>query len=245
MFTWTPDMVAFMRDAADFGGFHRELADTLARLLGEREHICDAGCGTGELACALAERYPRVTAVDISPLAAMQARARAAQLRLKNIEVIQGDILSSEPGAAPYDAMTFCFFGSIEEILKIGAAQCRGTLAAVMKDYPNHRFSIGTQPLRGHTAALAAMQLDELGIAYRLEHLTLEMGQPFRSVSDAVRFFKIYSRDENPEDITPEAVAQRLRKTGRTDFPLYLPGERKMGILLIETDNLTDRRTAE
>lgn len=244
MFTWTPDMVAFMRDADSFGGFHHELADALARLLGKRTHICDAGCGTGELACALAARYPRVTAVDISPLATTQARTRTAQLGLENVNVVQEDILVCSP-EAPYDAMTFCFFGSIEEILKIGAAQCRGTLAAVMKDYPNHRFSIGTQPLRGHTAALAATRLEELEIAYRLEHLTLEMGQPFRSVSDAVRFFKIYSRDENPEKITPEAVAQRLRKTGRTDFPLYLPGERKMGILLIETDNLTDRRMAE
>lgn len=238
MFKWTPEMIGFMRDADGYGDFHRALARHLTDLLGPRTHVCDAGCGTGELACELARHCASVTAVDISGLAIHQLRLSADARGLRNLHAVCGDIADCAP-ETPYDAMTFCFFGSVEEILKTGAAQCRGTLAVVMKDYPNHRFSIGTQPLRGHTAPLAAARLEALGVPFRLAHLTLEMGQPFRTLADAVRFFRIYSRDENPDEITPEQVERRLLRTGRPDFPYYLPGERRMGIFQIETDSLT------
>lgn len=239
MFRWTDEMIAFMRDADAYGDFHRALAEALAQLIGKRQHVCDAGCGTGALACALARLYPHVTAVDISPDAAAYVKKSAAALGLENLDVVCGDI-GANPPKTPYDAMTFCFFGSVDEILRIGAAQCRGMVAIVMKDYVNHRFSIGKQPLRGHTAAGAQARLDALGVSYRLEHLSLEMGQPFRTLDDAVRFFQIYSRDEDPALITPEHVAARLVRTGRADFPLYLSGRRQMGIFLIETDNIRE-----
>ncbi len=239
MFRWTDEMIAFMRDADAYGDFHRALAEALAQLLGKRKHVCDAGCGTGALACALARLYPQVTAVDISPDAAACVKKSAAEAKVKNLNVVCGDIAANPP-KTPYDAMTFCFFGSIEEILRIGAAQCRGRLAVVMKDYVNHRFSIGKQPLRGHTAVAAQAQLDELGVPYRLERLSLEMGQPFRTLDEAVRFFKIYSRDEDPTLITPERVAARLVQTGRADFPLYLSGRRQMGVFLIESENIRE-----
>lgn len=239
MFRWTEEMIAFMRDADGYSDFHARLAAQLAQLLGARAHVCDAGCGTGALACALAQLYPRVTAVDLSPDAAAYVQKSAETLALCNLRVICGDIAACPPETA-YDAMTFCFFGRIEEILRIGAAQCQGRLAVVMKDYVHHRFSMEKKPLHGHTAQLAAQELDRLGVPYRLSRLHLEMGQPFRTLADAVRFFQIYSRDDDPSQITPERVAARLQQTGRTDFPLYLSGERKMGIFLIETENIRE-----
>jgi len=63
--------------------------------------ILDLGCGTGDLAIALAERGHRVLGVDFSPPAIDTARARAAAAlppeRLAQLEFRVGDAL--RPGA--------------------------------------------------------------------------------------------------------------------------------------------------
>ena len=66
MFRWTDDMVRFMRDAAGFGSYQTELAGWICSQIPQARHVCDAGCGLGFLALQLAQRYPRVTAADIS-----------------------------------------------------------------------------------------------------------------------------------------------------------------------------------
>lgn len=55
-----------------------------------------------------------------------------------------------------------------------------------------------------------------------------DMGQPLRSLDDAVRFFEIYSKDA-PGTITRETVLPRLRETGDDVFPYYLPQEKAAG----------------
>ena len=55
---------------------------------------------------------------------------------------------------------------------------------------------------------------------------------------EAVRFFRIYSRDETPGAITPEAVLPRLRRTEDVQYPYYLPQTKRLGILTIRMEDL-------
>ena len=51
-------------------------------------------------------------------------------------------------------------------------------------------------------------------------------------------FFRIYSRDETPGAITPEAVLARLRRTDDVRYPYYLPQTKRLGILTIRMEDL-------
>ena len=66
--------------------------------------VLDVGCGTGELALALARRGLDVTGVDISAVAIDQARARAAEAGLPaRFEVCDATAIPVPP--APYDSV--------------------------------------------------------------------------------------------------------------------------------------------
>ena len=61
---WTNESIAYLRDAAKVNDYYRVLAEKIAARLPNGAHICDAGCGVGELSLALAALGFRVTAVD-------------------------------------------------------------------------------------------------------------------------------------------------------------------------------------
>lgn len=63
--------------------------------------LLDAGCGTGALAIAAAERGARVTAVDVSPTLLDVARQRTPETLAERIEFRAGDMLDADRG--PFD----------------------------------------------------------------------------------------------------------------------------------------------
>ena len=85
----------------------------------------------------------------------------------------------------------------------------------------------------------AADFLRAQGVPFQLETKTFDMGQPLRSLDDAVRFFEIYSKDA-PGTITRETVLPRLRETGDDVFPYYLPQEKALGRFTIDTKDIPE-----
>jgi magnesium-protoporphyrin O-methyltransferase len=63
--------------------------------------LLDAGCGTGALAVAAAERGARVTAVDVSPTLLDVAKQRTPDSLLDRIDYRAGDMLDTDRG--PFD----------------------------------------------------------------------------------------------------------------------------------------------
>lgn len=227
---WTPERVQFMADAAEYGIFAAQLAAEVAAEVRLQGHICDAGCGTGWLAAALARQFAAVTAVDASAEALSVLRAK----HVPDLEIVQADLFQYAP-PEPFDAMVFCFFGSIGQTLAIARRCCRGTVVLIKRSHPERQFAAGAQ--HRNTTSYAEDDLAARGIPYRVRTLRIEMGQPFRTAADAVRFVRAYS--DAPEQLDPEDVIRRLEPIdGHPEFRFYLPREREIGLFSFEIHNL-------
>ena len=237
MFQWSEDMVRFMRQASEYGDYHRRLADWMRPDLHKRDRLCDAGCGLGYLSLALAPYVQHITAADRNGDALAVLRENCAARGIDNIDIRCGDLFSMPPATA-YDAMVFCFFGRMEEIAAIAKAQCRGTVFAFKKNYTTHRFSVGSHATGSDSFSAAKAWLSARGVPFTAQEMALELGQPFRSWESARRFFEIYSRDEDKSVITDAFLRSKLVETGRADFPLYMPHQRPVGCLKFSVEDL-------
>lgn len=227
---WSAASVAFMQDAASYTHFFAELTARLLPWLPTEGHVCDAGCGTGGLALELSRRCREVTAVDLAPTPIAALRARPLP---ENLHVCCADIFTM---TAQYDAMVFCYFGRMREILKIVARQCTGRVLVVKRNCLEHRFSVGRIARRGHSGDETHALLAELDIPYHSEALRLEFGQPFRSLEAAEAFFALY--DASGEPITSAELLSRLVKTGDATFPYYLPMCRDMELFVFDAADI-------
>lgn len=236
---WYEDMVRFMRDASEYGTYNQELARILAPNLNRQMHICDAGCGLGYLSLALAPHAGRITSVERNPDAVAVLENNCRKLGITNITPRCGAIQEVVP-EEKYDAMVFCFFGGIHEILETAKRQCSGTVFIITRNYTTHRFSVGSHPTGSYGYRGSREVLTELNIPYEEKIFDLEFGQPFRCLEDARRFYELYSKDEDAAVITEEFLLSKVTETGREDFPLYMPHRRNLAILKFETSDIPE-----
>lgn len=103
---WTDESIAFLRDAAAMNRYYETIAEKITPQLQENAHVCDAGCGIGELSLALKPYCRHVTAVDADALAIKTLKAHL----LEGVTARCGDVEALTP-KEPYDAMAFCLFG--------------------------------------------------------------------------------------------------------------------------------------
>ena len=116
MFEWTEERVSFMADACERTDFHEKLAALLAPYLKRTDSVCDAGCGLGYLSLALSPLVGHVTAAERDDRALDVLRRQLARRHIRNVTPLCTDVLAYTP-SEPFDAMVFCFFGSMEEIV--------------------------------------------------------------------------------------------------------------------------------
>ena len=233
---WERDMVRFMRDASEHGTYNQALAERISPYLNKEMHICDAGCGLGYLSLALAPYVGTVTGVEVHPDASAVLAENSRRLGLGNVIVRCGPIAEVIP-EEPYDAMVFCFFGGIEEILEVSRQQCRGRVIVVTRNYANHRFSVGDHRTGSYGRAACRETLEKLGIPFEEHTMSLEFGQPFRSFEDARRFYETYSKDADKAVITDAFLMDKL-VAGEGDFPYYMPHRREVAILIFESKDI-------
>lgn len=234
MYLWKKDMVSFMKDASEYGRFHAILAERLRPFLPEGAQLCDAGCGLGYLTLALAPLCRQVTAVDVSSAALDVLRQNLQKRGITNVEVCCRAIADATP-ARPYDAMVFCSFGQIDEILRVAAQQCCGTVLVAKKLRAAPRFGVQGRRQHHESAEEACEVLRRRHIPFIAQTHCITLGQPLRTVDDAVRFFALY----NPDcEIDRAWVQARLVHTGRTDFPYYLPENGRVALMAFRTEDI-------
>ena len=234
---WYEDMVRFMKDASEYGNYNQELAKLLAPNLNKQMHICDPGCGLGYLSLALAPHVGQVTSIEKNPDAVAVLEENCRRFGVENI-IPQCGELEELPPEKPYDAMVFCFFGFIDEILAAVKTQCAGDVFIITRNYTTHRFSVGSHKTGSYGYKTASETLIALGIPFEEQIFSLEFGQPFRNLEDARTFYEIYSKDEDKSAITEEFLRSKVVETGREDFPLYMPHRRNLALLKFDSNDL-------
>ena len=233
MFVWTEESAAFWEDSATYTRSYDILADRAADHLVPGSTIFEGGCGLGHLSLALFQRGYAVTAMDLSPLPLRFLR-RSARRSGADIQIREGDAFSLPEGEM-WDSAVFCFFGSVEETLRWAKVHCRDRLILFKKGWDTHRFTRDPSSIRKFTYPLTVAELDELGVPYRAETFDVDMGQPFRSLPDAVRFFRLY---DPAGAMTEGEVRARLTETDDTAFPLYLSAVRPVGMIVLAAEDI-------
>ena len=225
MFKWTQESIAYMDDACRRTDFHRKLTAELQPYLRETDCVCDAGCGLGYLSLSLAPYVGAVTAVerDSQALAVLEREVKARGIA--NVTAVQDDVLAYRPDTR-FDAMVFCLFGSMDEILAAAARCCRGTVLAVVRNDARHRFSGKSRGPGRHSYETACRVLTEKGISFTTRTASFAFDQPFRSLEAARRFFELYGGSED--------WRSRLVETGDPEFPWQLPSRREFGLITFQ-----------
>lgn len=230
MFHWTNDMIRFMKDASEHETYHAELTAHMRPYL--RGHVCDAGCGLGYLSLEMASHVPHVTAVDVKEQALAVLHTNMEKCGISNIQPVCGDIAACPP-PRPYDTMVFCMFGKPREVLSLARQQCCGSVVLIQSDEARHGFSIDNVACKSTDSVEEMLRV--LSVPYFMNRFAISFGQPLRSLEDAVRFFQIYGRKE---DVTQAMILDRLRRTGDSVYPYYLPRIRKMRMLVFNAADL-------
>lgn len=226
---WSAEAVSFMADATEYSDFHRKLTEILLPYLPQDGHICDAGCGLGALGRELSAHCAQVTAIDSSEIAVSAAKNRPMP---RNMEIFCADLHTVEQ---TFDAMIFCYFGRIGEILDIAEKICRGKVIIIKRSCAEHHFSL-SRPSRSYAPDKTRDTLDKSKIPCLQRHLSLEFGQPFRSVDDAVAFFRLY--DHGTEPVTAERVLPRLQPISHPTYRYYLSERREMELFVLDAADI-------
>ena len=228
---WDEQGIRWFLDASAYTGYHEKLAGYIVPHLKPGDTLCDAGCGLGRLDLELAPYVSRVTAVDINENAIGVLRQDVAARGLDNVCADVGDAGAM---TETFDVVLMSFFGrfNMREFLKLFR---RKLIRIVGADNSSNLHPERYGFIQRDTVPSVCEELDSIGASYSLEQYSIEFGQPLRSREDA----ELYVLGNAPEAPLPEVrdfLEERLERTGRDDFPLYLPNMKNLGIFIIEKE---------
>lgn len=237
-FEWNEEKINFFLDAGAYGDFHEQLAKTLLPFIGAEDSFCDLGCGLGFVDMALAPHLAGITAVDAQPAVIESLRVRAKDAGFENLNALCADVGSF---SGTFDVVFMSFFGCTVEELQKYAKMARKRLIRVVN--VENRGNLYPEKYRRSKKNLAGdvqAELEEANLPYRVLCRSWEFGQPLRGERQALAYLRDLAPDAAEEELLA-FLGERAQKTGRADFPLYLPNEKEIAIFIIETEG---RQTA-
>lgn len=241
MHLWTDEMIMFMDRASAFSSYFEDVEREIEMYLEGCTSILDAGCGIGQLSIELSKHYGRVAAVDLSERAIAHLRGSLRKKGIANVEAIAEDLHSFEP-EEKFDAAVFNYFGRIDEIVSIASRIVDGTVIAIKRNYPKHRFSLSECRIDESGRLDSEEYLRSLSIPYSVKEIEYELGQPLADMDEALSFFRLYSRDKDRSIITKERIAGRLVESEIPGFRYYLPQTKRSRILVFNTKDMENGR---
>lgn len=227
MFDWNSDSVKWRQEANLYTGFYTKLSELIIPMLEKDDSVCDIGCGLGQVSAEIARHVHDVTAVDTSQIALDCVQKYISNMRQFNVFPRQG---TWEEFEGRWDVLLLCYFGRLtENIVKFGTLYSRRLIAVVGDKsvgpfYPS-KFR--------DTCKQSVTQVDDFlirkGYLFYMHRSSLEFGQPFDNMDEAIRFICHYA-----PRISKEEASTHLERTLVINHyggaKLYLPHEKRFGI---------------
>ena len=226
---WSGQSARWFHEASEYTGYNEKMAALLLRHIPCRDTLCDIGCGAGMVDLALAGQIRSITCVDIAPepLAALESRAR--EMGIGNIAC---RCMDAGELTGRWDTVLALFFGGQDFM---GRYFHLAGERMILVTHGKEKGNMGPEESRmvkTDSIARTRNYLDGLGVHYRWEEHELEHGQPLRNMEEARAFVTAYSMPMSGERLEAY-LAEKLVRTGREDYPLYLPNRKKFGIFVI------------
>lgn len=227
---WNPTTIQWFRDASAYTGYSRKLTELLLPYIPHRGTLCDMGCGAAVVDFEFAKYFQDVTCVDISPKAIAEVAAQAQKQGVSNLHPV---CIDGKEFRGNFDTVIALFHGGpniYEDYYPLAKQQLiiithlgKCNTFSSKKHQEDHHFS------SNRTKVL----LDELKIRYTYLEESIEYGQPFRCLEDAITFMEIYKAPGMTQEELMDNLEKRLVKTEDPVFPYYLPNQKRMAIFII------------
>ena len=230
-YVWNGQTIRWFMEASAYTGFHKTLAGKIIPYLNKGDTLCDLGCGVGRLDLELAPYVSHLTAIDLNENAVSILRQDAELSGLRNLSADCADAGTLDGN---FDILLTSFFGRPEmaDLLRL----CRRRLIRIVHMEIKGRLYPGRPRFtQKDTVDMVQQELAAMGVAYRLETDSIEFGQPFRSWQDAVLFVRNNASDACDGEIDG-FLQDNIIRTGRDDFPFYLPNPKEFGIFVIDRE---------
>ncbi len=232
---WTPEMIRFMREAAKYGDYNRQLAEHILPHLRACDHICDAGCGLGYLSIELSDHVRHITALDKNSDAIRELNSDIERLNIRNIDAVCAD-LHDQCADVPFDAMIFCLFGAMQEILSCAVRLCRGKLIVLQRRSADELWPESY----GRRSAMfgCSAQLTARGVPFVREEFSIPLNQPFRDIRHAREFLSMYPADRECADMTDDQILQLIRPIRHPEYRYELPVNRNLEMYVLNAKDV-------
>lgn len=228
---WNEQTEQWFQNASVYTGFHKRLAEIIRPYIKEGGTLCDLGCGLGLADYELLDFVGHITCVDAEAEAVRLLSENVRRRGIENIDVVHADATRL---SGCWDTVTTFFHGRACDIVPGYLALSRGNVISVVHDEVIGTFGPREYKTpKTNTVSTFSEYFDERGIKYTLLRESAEYGQPMVDYEDARVFVSAYSKNA-PGEAVDEYLERCLERTGRDDFPFYLPRLKPFGVFILE-----------
>ncbi|MCL2679212.1 MAG: class I SAM-dependent methyltransferase [Dehalococcoidia bacterium] len=231
-FLWSDQSIRWFLDASSYTGFHKELAGKIAPYLEPSDTLGDIGCGLGRIDLELAPHVTSLTAIDINEVVIAQLQYDANRLELHNLHARCADVTAL---ADVFDVVIMSFFGKSVTESEYRQFCRRRAIRIVNAENSGHLYPDNHRQTSKDTAPMVQYELEKQGYRYQFLTHTIEFGQPLRSWQDAEQFV-LYNAPKITAEESCTFLQENATQTGRSDFPIYIPNPKDIGIFVIHCD---------
>ncbi len=210
---WSDSSARWYEEASQYTNYHQELKKYIAPYLSIEETCCELACGTGTLARCLAPLTASYTANDIDPQSLQFCEKIQKKHPLPNLTFLPGD-WKTVLGEKTFDTVIFSYFGVIltdwELLRRIASKKIIAILprynASELREKEKSMDVRIKKDSRGRRHDFETMNsvcafLDMQSISYDAIPLTLEFGQPCRTLEDAEAYVRYYYKLKTDDEV--------------------------------------------
>ncbi len=226
--TWNARSIRWFQAASQYTGFHENLLRCLLPALPVGGTLCDLGCGAAMMDFLLADHLGAVTCVDWDRQVLRSVEERIVRDGRTNMDTRCENVHHL---AGRWDTVLLLFYGRVGEHIEDNLRLCRKNVIAVVRGGSLANLGWGEyRSPQSRTIDHTATVLADKGIPFQVVQCTMEYGQPLESWEDATAYIHTY-RKCPPGACVQEYLKRSLVSTSDRKYPLYLPYQKRYGIL--------------